>query len=101
MAKETAEPVALESDLERQIAAVFSRLLGLPAIDRRSDFFESGGHSLLAVRAVRELEKSLGSKVPPGLLFRYPSAADLALALRPSEARRRSEPGGVSAAGKQ
>jgi amino acid adenylation domain-containing protein len=41
---------------EQQVAAAFGRVLGLEVFDAGADFFELGGTSFDAVRAVRELE---------------------------------------------
>lgn len=43
---------AAVNEVERSIASVWARLLGLPFIDRERSFFEMGGHSLLAAHSV-------------------------------------------------
>jgi acyl-coenzyme A synthetase/AMP-(fatty) acid ligase len=71
---------APESDLERQIAAIWGDVLGLggeaPPVDR--GFFDLGGHSLLAVRAHRLLERALGRAIPLIDLFTHPTIRELA-----------------------
>ena len=67
---------------EAQIAAIWSRLLGVTMITSRDSFFELGGHSLLAVQAHRDIRDQLNA---PQLsitdIFRYPTLGALAAKL--------------------
>jgi amino acid adenylation domain-containing protein len=67
--------------LEEQIAKIFAEVLELPAVGAEDDFFEIGGHSLLAVRVVAKLRKlaPAGGR-PPGVmdLFKAPTVRALA-----------------------
>ncbi|WP_240123977.1 amino acid adenylation domain-containing protein [Streptomyces sp. MUM 136J] len=65
---------------EESIAEVFRDLLDLPAVDVAASFFDLGGDSFAAVRAVRRIE---GATV--GLLAARPSARELAAALEAAE----------------
>lgn len=58
---------ATESRLEQQMAALWARLLGVDAaqIDSSDNFFDLGGSSLLAMRAVAEAGNTLGLKIDP------------------------------------
>jgi thioesterase domain-containing protein/acyl carrier protein len=69
-------------DSEATIRAAFEEVLNTSNVPLDVDFFELGGNSLLAVRLVRKLEATLGSKIPLGLLFEHASVAKLAQALR-------------------
>lgn len=62
---------------ERRIAAVWQDLLRVP-VNAQSDFFALGGDSLLALRAVMELEARLKLPVSLSLLFRTRTPRDLA-----------------------
>ncbi|MEH7827779.1 MupA/Atu3671 family FMN-dependent luciferase-like monooxygenase [Gemmobacter denitrificans] len=77
-----AEPVmheAPETDLQSQIAAVWQKVLGVPKVGARDNFFALGGHSLLAVQAHRELRDGLGlSKLSITDIFRFPVLSALA-----------------------
>jgi hypothetical protein len=67
------------SDTERRVAAIWSRILGVPDIGPRDNFFALGGHSLLAVQAHRDIRREL--EVPAlGVtdIFRFPTLAGLA-----------------------
>ncbi len=74
------EPLPLESARERQVAAIWSEMLGLPAsaLCMRSDFFALGGDSVLAVRMAGRLRTATARKVDVGDLFRYPRLAEFA-----------------------
>ncbi|MBT9557074.1 MAG: AMP-binding protein [Myxococcales bacterium] len=67
----------LKTPAERLIAEIWSQLLGRPTLPATANFFESGGSSLLALRAVLELERRSGWRADPRLLF-YQSLRDLA-----------------------
>jgi amino acid adenylation domain-containing protein len=74
---------APRDELEGTIADVWAEVLGRPAgtISAREDFFDAGGHSLLAARVVARLERRLGRPVPLRLLFEAPTVAGLARSL--------------------
>ncbi|WP_146345838.1 MupA/Atu3671 family FMN-dependent luciferase-like monooxygenase [Falsiphaeobacter marinintestinus] len=65
--------------VEAQIAAIWSRILGVDGIRAEDNFFALGGHSLLAVQAHREIRDKLGR---PDLsitdIFRFPTLSGLA-----------------------
>ncbi|MEU8924836.1 SDR family NAD(P)-dependent oxidoreductase [Kitasatospora sp. NPDC048545] len=67
--------------LEERIAAVWSRLLGVPGIGPEDSLFELGGDSLLIVQITSELQR-LGMAVSPGDLFAHPTVGQLAARLR-------------------
>ncbi|GAB4530062.1 MAG: hypothetical protein Tsb0014_12500 [Pleurocapsa sp.] len=56
--------VAPRIELERQLAKIWSEVLGVPSIGIRDNFFEIGGNSLLAVQVVDRIEKTCGYKMP-------------------------------------
>ncbi len=66
-------------DLEAEIAAVWSRVLGVPSVGRSDNFFSLGGHSLLAVQAHRELRARLKAETLAITdIFRFPVLSALA-----------------------
>ncbi len=68
--------------LERQIADIWQRVLGVRDVGVRDNFFALGGYSLLAVRVVAQIEKVLGRKIPVTALFQKPTVEQLAELLR-------------------
>jgi thioesterase domain-containing protein len=82
--------VAPETDLQRQVAAVWQSVLHLPRIGLRDNFFELGGYSLLAVRLVNELKRTLGLTLEPMDLLAHPTIEGiLPLAQDPRRVRQR------------
>lgn len=71
--------VAPENEIEQKIAAIWSRVLGVPQVGAKDNFFALGGHSLLAVQAHREIKQALGtSKLSITDIFRFPTLSALA-----------------------
>ncbi len=68
------------SDLERNIAAIWSQVLGVSneEIGRGSHFFEIGGDSLAAARVAGYFKEKLGLDVAMSQIFELPKLADLA-----------------------
>lgn len=63
---------------EQRILAIFTELLGSPAIDRGDDFFTVGGDSLLAVDAVISLERAFARPITIAEFMKDASASGLA-----------------------
>lgn len=72
---ETAEP---STDTQKLIAAIWADALGLAKIGVHDDFFEIGGHSMIAVQVMTELEKETGRRLPLSTLMTYPTIQKLA-----------------------
>ncbi|RUS60149.1 LLM class flavin-dependent oxidoreductase [Pseudorhodobacter sp. E13] len=61
------------------LAVVWSRVLGVPKVGAKDNFFALGGHSLLAVQAHREIRAELGAaKLSITDIFRFPVLEALA-----------------------
>ena len=80
-----AQPVAIRppyleprSDAERTLAALWARLLRVEKVGVNDDFFERGGHSLLAVRMMAQACAALGAELPIASFFASPTIAGLA-----------------------
>jgi hypothetical protein len=68
-----------ENEIEQKIAAIWSRILGVPQIGAKDSFFALGGHSLLAVQAHREIKQALNAtRLSITDIFRFPTLAALA-----------------------
>lgn len=82
-------PEPPRNDDERALVTMFCELLQQKDLGRDSDFFESGGHSLLAVRLFTRIESELGVRLPLSTILVAPTAAKLAALVHgdaPSEA---------------
>ncbi|QGA51172.1 non-ribosomal peptide synthase/polyketide synthase [Pseudomonas brassicacearum] len=64
--------VAPASELEQQVAAIWSQVLTVERVGLNDHFFELGGHSLLAVNAVSRMALELGLTLTPQLIFQHP-----------------------------
>jgi acyl transferase domain-containing protein len=79
--REGREVVALASDTERQVAGVWSRLLGIGKIGRSDSFFDLGGNSLLAIQLASHLRKEFDIDLTIASLFESADLASLAAAV--------------------
>jgi thioesterase domain-containing protein/NAD(P)-dependent dehydrogenase (short-subunit alcohol dehydrogenase family)/acyl carrier protein len=64
--------------VERELAAMWSGLLGVAEVGVHDDFFELGGYSLTAVRLFARIKKTFGVELPLDTLFRAPTIATCA-----------------------
>jgi aryl carrier-like protein len=64
-----------QTELEKQIAAVWREVLGVEALGVDESFFEVGGSSLLIVKLHTHLKARTGLDIPVVDLFRYPTIA--------------------------
>jgi amino acid adenylation domain-containing protein len=64
--------------LEFQLAQIWQSVLNVSPIAVTDNFFEIGGHSLLAVRLIEELERGLGKRLPLARIFQAPTIEKLA-----------------------
>jgi natural product biosynthesis luciferase-like monooxygenase protein len=65
------------SEMAVQIADIFRRFLGVPAVQPTDNFFALGGHSLLAVQVHREIKAKLVADVTIADIFRFPTVKGL------------------------
>jgi acyl carrier protein len=83
--------VAPRTDTERAIAAIWTDVLRVDEVGVEDNFFEIGGHSLVATQVVSRLREREGVEVPIRELFARPTIA--ALAALVDEQRSRSAAG--------
>ncbi|SDO60984.1 non-ribosomal peptide synthetase [Lentzea jiangxiensis] len=72
------EHVAPRTDVEREVAAIWSEVLGVPGIGVRDDFFELGGDSILSIRVISRLRAAFDVEMSPRALFSHPTVAGIA-----------------------
>jgi NADP-dependent 3-hydroxy acid dehydrogenase YdfG/acyl carrier protein len=72
---------APRDETEREIARIWQDALGLQAVGINDNFFDLGGHSLIAVRIVLQLRALAGRDLPLRVLFERPTVKALAEAI--------------------
>jgi amino acid adenylation domain-containing protein len=74
--------VAPRDEMEAQIARSWEQLLKKEPIGIRDDFFSLGGHSLMAVRLLHQVEQNFGANLPLTSLFTNATVESLAQEVR-------------------
>ncbi len=72
------EVVCATDQTEAQLVQIWETILNTSPIGVTDDFFEVGGHSILAVRLFAEIEKVFGKTIPLASLLKAPTIAQLA-----------------------
>jgi amino acid adenylation domain-containing protein len=72
----------LEDVVERELAAIWKRVLRVPRVGRDDSFFDLGGHSLLAVQMLAQAERLFRGAPPLRTIFEQPTLAEVAAAIR-------------------
>src|SRR5262249_21731379 len=67
--------------LEQTLTVIWRNVLGVN-IGIRDDFFDRGGHSLIAARLMSQVRAATGQKIPLSALFRAPTIESLAALIR-------------------
>ncbi|ATB48690.1 non-ribosomal peptide synthetase [Corallococcus macrosporus] len=80
--------VAPRDDVETRLAALWEELLSVRPIGVHDNFFDQGGHSLLAVRLMVRIREQFGRALPLSVLFQNPALEQLAKALQEEAAPR-------------
>ncbi|MBF0428907.1 MAG: amino acid adenylation domain-containing protein, partial [Magnetococcales bacterium] len=62
---------------EEMVATAWSSLLNLPLVGREDNFFDLGGHSLMATRVMARLRDIFALELPLTLLFDHPTVAEM------------------------
>ncbi|USJ02951.1 phosphopantetheine-binding protein [Xanthomonas prunicola] len=70
---------------EQALALLWCDLLGVERVGRHDDFFEVGGHSLLAVQLIARIESQLQRRIAVSQLFAHSDLAALAALLEATE----------------
>ena len=76
--------VAPRTPTEQQLAAIWCSVLERERIGVQDNFFENGGHSLVAARIVHQVNAAFGVDLPLRSLFEQPTIAELALRVEQS-----------------
>jgi amino acid adenylation domain-containing protein/FkbM family methyltransferase len=70
--------VGPDTETEKMLVAIWTELLNLPNIGINDDFFDLGGQSLMAIRAVSRIRDEIGVNLSLRNLFEQPTVAGLA-----------------------
>ncbi len=70
--------VAPRNANEETLAGIWREILGIERIGVNDNFFDVGGHSLLALKLLARIERRVGHTLAPAALFRAPTVAQLA-----------------------
>jgi amino acid adenylation domain-containing protein len=73
------ELVLPRTPIEAQLAAIWAEQLDLKQVGITQNFFDLGGHSLLGIRVLWQVEERLQVELPFSTLFEAPTIAELAL----------------------
>jgi amino acid adenylation domain-containing protein len=73
---------AATDEIESQLVALWEKILSIKPIGIRDNFFEIGGHSLLAVQLFIEIERLFKKELPLATLFQAPTIESLAKLIR-------------------
>ena len=77
--------------LEIQLTQIWEEVLGVVPIGITDNYFELGGHSIIAVRLFQRIEEVTSRRLHLSLLFKAPTIAEFAAAMREDAGRTTSE----------
>jgi amino acid adenylation domain-containing protein len=72
------EYVAPQTETEKKLADIWAKLLKVERVGINDDFFDLGGHSLMAMRAVSQIGEMFDLNLPLAVLLEAPTIAALA-----------------------
>jgi len=81
----TDEIVEPRDDFEAGLLSVWETMLDVRPIGVTQDFFDLGGHSLMAARLFAQIERKFGRRLPLAAIFQAPTIEGLARMLRDSD----------------
>ncbi|MCD1586604.1 amino acid adenylation domain-containing protein, partial [Halomonas sp. IOP_14] len=67
-----------QGEVEEELAVIWMDVLGVDQVGRRDNFFERGGHSLLAVQMVARVQADMQVELKISEIFKKPLLCDLA-----------------------
>jgi len=74
--------IAPRDELELALAEIWQKVLGIKNLGVNDNFFDMGGHSLLAARLFAEIERKLGYRLPLAILFEAPTIEGISRIIR-------------------
>ena len=70
---------------EKQLTVIWKQVFELSSISVDDNFFDLGGHSMLAVRVMAQLERETGRRLPLSTLFESPTIRSMARLIQPEQ----------------
>ncbi|UFH45637.1 amino acid adenylation domain-containing protein [Flavobacterium galactosidilyticum] len=67
-----------KTETQKLVAEIWKKCLNIEKVDIYSNFFEIGGHSIVAVKVMNEIEKETGKRLPLSSLFQSSTIEKLA-----------------------
>lgn len=67
-----------EGEIEKRLGGIWLEALGIETISRHDDFFDAGGHSLLAVEVTAAMRDEFGVEIPIEEFFKRGSISSIA-----------------------
>ncbi|XCN74100.1 MAG: amino acid adenylation domain-containing protein [Candidatus Electrothrix aestuarii] len=77
-----ADKIPARDVVEMQLLSLWEKILNQHHISIRDNFFDIGGHSLLAMQLMSRIQQEFGIRIPVSALFESPTVAGLAEKLR-------------------
>uniref|UniRef100_UPI00286BF686 non-ribosomal peptide synthetase n=1 Tax=Chamaesiphon sp. OTE_20_metabat_361 TaxID=2964689 RepID=UPI00286BF686 len=75
-------PIPPRDELEQQLIQIWERALGVQPVGINDNFFDLGGHSLIALQLFAHIEQIWHKRLSWGVLFESPTIAQLAEIIR-------------------
>lgn len=77
--------VAPRTPIEEVLADIWAEIIGVERVGVHDNFFDLGGHSLMAMRLMSAIRDGLGLELPLKTFFEAPTVAQMGRALLPDE----------------
>ncbi len=85
------EYVAPRNPVEQMIAELWAKTIGVEKVGIYDNFFDLGGHSLMATQIISRLRNTYNVEIPLRKLFEAPTVANLALVIAEAQAAQVSQ----------
>ncbi len=86
------DSASFENETQRTLAEIWQKLLGIQKIEICGNFFDLGGHSLIAVRLISQIEECMGVRIAPAEIYSYPTIKELAAQIQSKSGSPRQPP---------
>jgi amino acid adenylation domain-containing protein len=81
------EVVTARTAVEEVLTGIWSEVLGVECLDIHDNFFERGGHSLLAMQVISKVREAFQVEIPFRTLFESPTISEVAEAIEKAKGR--------------